>query len=162
MPLRDGGDGFMAQLTRIGGDGCCEKFINQLTQGGSRMQKTYRKFHRNNTSQEDIPLFKKLGLTPFSNLTCHQLHYIGEVKEGKSYVKIYVTCEPAQFFDFEFYDDSHHTLIHIKTGSGCIADFWPTIEKMMQGMLVVTSMENVDAPQDIAPQDIAPDAPQDV
>ena len=94
------------------------------------------------TYESDIPLFHKLGLQPY-DVDCHVEHFVGEVKSSysPSTAKIWVEGAPAQFFKFEVFDSESNQTYHIKTGSGELSDFWPTIEKMMNNMFVIKSIE---------------------
>ncbi len=98
-------------------------------------------FNRVTTYESDLPLFYKLGLEPF-DVEVHSEHYLGEIKSDESYIKIWVKCEPAQFFKFEIFDADGEQKYKASTGSGTLANFWPIAEKMMNNMFVVKAIVN--------------------
>lgn len=94
------------------------------------------------TYRHDRELFRKLGLKPFSYDTdeASDKHFVGEVKKDKSTCKVWVRCLPAQFWTFEIYCDESHATTTVQTGSGCLSDYWDMVEKIMDGMFVVTKV----------------------
>jgi hypothetical protein len=68
---------------------------------------------------------------------------MGKVSEGQATVRIWVTCSPAKFWEFEV-TDIEGVRHHVRTGSGCITDFWPSVKLVAMNMLVVRSGEGAD------------------
>jgi hypothetical protein len=102
----------------------------------------------NRTYGPDLELFNKLGLTPWVNAPHGKNHAVGTVKgkgtEDHYEVKVSVCCLPAQCWDFEirlFRNDEKGEVerqrIKLSTGSGYLSDFWPTVELLLDNMLVI-------------------------
>ena len=98
----------------------------------------------NGTHIQDFALFKKLGLERFENVPHGKQHEVGVVDDhGSEYdyhVAISVRCIPAQFWHFSIVlhkDDVEHQRIELSTGSGALSDYWPTIELLLDNMLVI-------------------------
>ena len=89
------------------------------------------------TYSSDLALFRKLGLEPF-NIASGYKHYVGKVdfKNG-SWVRVWVVGQPAQFWEFEIYDNEAKTRYKVNTGSGSFRDFWPCVRKMAQNLFTV-------------------------
>lgn len=86
----------------------------------------------------DLELFQKLGLTPFSCENQEEL-FVGEYKlphYEKANIKIWVTCMPAQFWRFEIETDEDKKF-EVSTGSGSMSDYWSSVLKVAEGMLVI-------------------------
>ena len=89
----------------------------------------------------DLELFQELGLTPFSSDNQEEL-FVGEYKlphYDKANIKIWVTCMPAQFFRFEIETDEDKKF-EVSTGSGSMSDYWSSVLKVAEGMLVVNAL----------------------
>lgn len=89
----------------------------------------------------DLELFQKLGLTPFSSDNQEEL-FVGEYKlphYDKANIKIWVTCMPAQFWRFEIETDEDKKF-EVSTGSGAMSDYWSSVLKVAEGMLVVNAL----------------------
>ena len=88
------------------------------------------------TYDEDLPLFKKLGLKPFKASTRQRI-FVGEVNPNKD-CSIKIWCEglPSQFWEFEVVDIEgfHHK---ISTGSGTLTDYWPSVLLVADACFVV-------------------------
>ena len=82
----------------------------------------------------DLELFKKLGLKPFKAKHAEET-YIGEVKNDNGYIKIWVTCCPAQFYKFEIDSKENNKKIVINTGSGCFSEYWDFAYKFLNGQI---------------------------
>ena len=86
----------------------------------------------------DIPLFHKLGLTPFETNDNEKI-LLGECvlpfDDGAS-IEVSVRCMPAQFWEFNVktVDGRQYK---ITTGSGTLSDFWDTVSKVAEGMIVI-------------------------
>ena len=92
---------------------------------------------------EDRVLFRKLGLKPFENIEGNEQFLVGKyVFPCGSMVTIRVSCFPAQFWEFEIRSEECEKMWKAETGSGALSDFWPMVEKMVDGMFVVTSVED--------------------
>jgi hypothetical protein len=90
----------------------------------------------------DVELLEKLKLKPYFDIPVHTEHYIGEAElPNGSKVKLWVQGEPAQFFKAEVYCAETKKSFTIETGSGSLSDYWPFIEEMANGMIVVTSQK---------------------
>ena len=99
------------------------------------------------TYRQDRPLFEKLGLATFSTDnhnkielgTVTLLYEDGQVS-GK--VDIAVTCLPAQFWHFKILSvEDNNQVTAVDTGSGCLSDYWPMVEKIAEGMFCVKSVQ---------------------
>ena len=89
----------------------------------------------------DLELFQELGLTPFSSDNQEEL-FVGEYKlphYDKANIKIWVTCMPAQFWRFEIETDEDKKF-EVSTGSGSMSDYWSSVLKVAEGMLVVNAL----------------------
>lgn len=89
----------------------------------------------------ETAFLKKHGLTLYSAKTWEET-YLGEVSfyDGKATAKIWVTCAPAKFYKFVVKDIEGRTWI-ISTGSGCITEYWPTVEKFAGAMIGVKQLQ---------------------
>lgn len=84
----------------------------------------------------DLGLFKELGFSQFQTDYQKEL-FVGEHKiDCKSKIKAYVTCMPAQFWRFEI-TTVQNQKFEVKTGSGSLSDYWPSILQIAEGMLVI-------------------------
>lgn len=95
------------------------------------------------TSIFDLELFKDLGLKPFATDNNKKM-FVGEYKlphYEKANVKISVSCGPAQFWEFEVETDEGYKCT-IKTGSGSLSDYWPSVLKVAEDCFVVTAYSN--------------------
>ena len=92
------------------------------------------------TYEWDKPLLKKLALNTFKAKN-RQKVFVGEYKYVKSNVKVWVTGFPAQFWEFEISNPRHRDPIIISTGSGSFINYWPFVEKILQGMIVIKNLE---------------------
>jgi len=94
----------------------------------------------------DLPLFSKLRLTPFHKHMRDARDYfdVGTVVHDEATVAVSVCCLPAMFWRFEIKragDGTPQRNYVISTGSGTLEDYWPFIEQILTGMLVVESVE---------------------
>lgn len=104
------------------------------------MSKLMDIFSRSQTYRDDLELFVRLGL-PVFDVTDQEWHDLGTVQQGVSAVKVSVLCAPAQFWKFEISnagDGSKYDIV-LETGSGMLVDYWPTVEQICGGMLVISS-----------------------
>ena len=93
-------------------------------------------FGNSTTYIDDKYLFDKLGLKTFS-LENNTEFYCGQVNfEDKSYVKVWVSCYPAQFWRFEVFCADTGKLHYFKTGSGSFRDYYPSMKFFAEGMIV--------------------------
>lgn len=86
----------------------------------------------------DLELFNKLGLKPFET-ELKEKTFVGEYKlpnYDKANVKIFVTCLPAQFWEFEVETDENYKF-SIGTGSGLLSDYWDSVILVAEGCFVV-------------------------
>lgn len=89
----------------------------------------------------DLPLFEKLGLTPFV-INNQDKNFLGEYKipdHDIASVKIWVTCMPAMFWHFEVKNEEGE-MFKVNTGSGSLTDYWDSVEKIATNMLAVNSI----------------------
>ena len=94
------------------------------------------------TYSSDRPLFKLLGLMPFTNIPIHKEYYVGEVKfKNGSTVKILVCPAPALFWKFEVYVAESNKTTKIATGSGALENFWNAVKLIAENMLDVENTE---------------------
>lgn len=90
------------------------------------------------TYSSDRPLFKLLGLMPFTGIPTDKEYFVGEVKfTNGSVVKIWVCPAPALFWRFEVFVAESKKHINISTGSGALNDFWNAIKLIAENMLDV-------------------------
>lgn len=97
------------------------------------------------TLRKDLKLFAKLELPPFK-VRRGERTLVGKIKlKDGSYIKVWVTAAPAQFWHFEVYCAENDRVHKLSTGSGSLSDYWNAIRMMAQGLLVVEeSAERVD------------------
>ena len=97
-----------------------------------------------NTYSIDKKLFKELNFNTFNNLNHEEQYYIGQFDlEDTSYIRLWVTCYPAQFWEAEIFEAQTQTKTIIETGSGALTDFWHTFLGIAKGMIVIKSVEKV-------------------
>jgi hypothetical protein len=89
------------------------------------------------TLKIDLPLFAELRLLPFKACRSERA-LVGKVTlAGGSYVKIWVTAAPAQFWHFKVYCAENSKVHKVSTGSGSLSDYWPSVRLMAEGLLTV-------------------------
>ena len=94
------------------------------------------------TCSTDKPLFRALGLSPFTNIPTGTDYFVGEVKfENDSVVKIWVCPMPALFWKFEIFVLGSFKTTHVSTGSGALANFWGAVRLIAENMFVVECTE---------------------
>jgi hypothetical protein len=87
------------------------------------------------TYSKDYDLFAKLGFKRFS-IDDQFKTLIGTYSfDDESFIKVWVTCFPAQFWHFEIYCAEVDKTYYFATGSGCLSDYWNSIELIATGML---------------------------
>lgn len=91
------------------------------------------------TYDKDRPLFRRLGLKPFSAKT-HSSFQVGAVMLPEAVVQISVTGMPAQFWDFRILRNGHSRWYAFRTGSGCLSDFWPHVVAVAEDMFTPVQM----------------------
>jgi hypothetical protein len=99
-------------------------------------------FTESTTYTVDLGLFQKLELPTFKTKNNEKL-FVGEYKfpqPSKANVKIFVTCLPAQFWEFEVETDEGYQCV-ITTGSGSLTDYWGSVYKVANGCFVVTDRQ---------------------
>lgn len=91
------------------------------------------------TYAHDLDLFSELNLQPFRDAPHGERIEVGTVHLPAGEVKIEVTCAPAKFWRFQLFpsDEGDGQRIIIRTGSGTLRDYWPSVVKFLQGMLVI-------------------------
>ncbi|MFB6318400.1 hypothetical protein [Saccharicrinis sp. FJH54] len=90
------------------------------------------------TSNSDLFLFNKLGLVPF-DIDDQDKHYLGIHtldSNPVASIKIFVTCMPAQFWEFEVTTIEGQKYV-LQTGSGPLSIFWESIVLVAQNMLSI-------------------------
>ena len=94
------------------------------------------------TRPADAPLFAKLGLAPYLDAPHSERIEVGTVHLPTGKVKVEVICMPAQAWRFELFpaDDCGGHRIILRTGSGTLSHYWPSIVMFLQGMLVVEEL----------------------
>lgn len=88
------------------------------------------------TYTEDEKLFNQLKLQPFCFHDQNE-HLVGRILSKDGDAEIYVTGMPAQFWRFIIHSNETGEITELSTGSGALVDYWPFVEKIMQGMIVV-------------------------
>lgn len=88
------------------------------------------------TYEDDVRILKDLGLKTFCAPIGTEV-YLGKHKDPTGTVKVWVTGLPAQFFRFEIFCAENKKTTKVSTGSGCFSDYWPMVEKIMNGMFVI-------------------------
>jgi len=81
-------------------------------------------FDEATTYSDDLDLFERLGLEPFS-VPLRVKHHVGDVTLDGIVVRLWVTCAPAQFWEFEF--TLKGATYHVETASGSLSANWPTV-----------------------------------
>lgn len=95
-----------------------------------------------NTYEVDKSLFKDIGFEEFHNVVCWEEYYVGRFElEDDSYIMLWVTPTPAQFWKAEIYDKSKKRKTIIETGSGSLTKYWDTFLGIAKGMIVIISIE---------------------
>lgn len=90
------------------------------------------------TYSSDRPLFKSLGLMPFTDIPVNKEYFVGEVKfKNGSVVKIWVFPAPALFWRFEVFVAESKKHLNISTGSGALNDFWNAVKLIAEDMFDV-------------------------
>lgn len=103
------------------------------------MEDKVKSIFQNDTYNCDLELFKELGLTPFNNIDNGTKHFVGRVmvEENSSYVDLYVTCFPAQFWREIIFDQDTGLTTEVSTGSGSLNRYWPTFKLIAEGFIAV-------------------------
>ena len=100
-------------------------------------------FDRVQTYSWDRLLFKKLGLDTF-DIETHKEQHVGKVDfENGSWVKIWVEAKPAEFWRFEVYVAESKRKYSISTGSGSLGNYWGTVEKVAESLIVIDTIEQL-------------------
>jgi hypothetical protein len=90
------------------------------------------------TSPTDHTIFDKLKLPLFNDINHGQLTHVGDVVVNEvNTVRVFVTCMPAQCWEFEVYNKETDCTYRLSTGSGTLNNYWPSVELIASGMLVV-------------------------
>lgn len=111
------------------------------------------------TYASDLDLFKQLGLEPFTGGGQAE-RYAGRVAIGLdgSYVDVFVSCYPAQFWRFIIHNAETGKTCEMETGSGSLADYWRAVDIFAKGMADITYL---DAEPELPPGPIVvPDGPR--
>jgi len=94
------------------------------------------------TYSSDRPLFKLLGLMPFTDIPANKEYFVGEVKfKNGSVVKIWVCPAPALFWKFEIFVAGSNKTTRVSTGSGALDNFWNAIKLIAEDILDVENTE---------------------
>jgi len=90
----------------------------------------------------DLGLFRELGLPVIRDAPHSERIEVGTVHFPIGKIKIEVTCLPAQFWRFQLFpsDDQDGQRIILSTGSGPLSDYWPSVMKFLEGMIVVEEL----------------------
>lgn len=98
--------------------------------------------YKASTYSSDRPLFKLLGLMPFTDIPTNKEYFVGEVKfKNGSVVKIWVCPMPAMFWKFEIFIPKRFKTTNVSTGSGALINFWNAIKLIAEDMLDVVTTE---------------------
>lgn len=91
------------------------------------------------TYNQDLVLFRELGLKTFKfkNYEHKRKYHVGNFFNEKGFVKIEVSFYPAMFWKFQVYSNDSETLTFFNTGSGSLTDYWPFVEQILNGMIVI-------------------------
>lgn len=81
-------------------------------------------FDEATTYRGDLDLFEELGLAPFK-VPLREKHHVGNVTLDGIVVRLWVTCAPAQFWEFEF--SLKGSGYKVETASGSLKLNWPTV-----------------------------------
>jgi hypothetical protein len=87
------------------------------------------------TDSRDLQLFQKLEIEPFEVNHQKQI-FLGMVILPFASISVYVTCMPAQFWEFEIEPDEGE-MYKVKTGSGTLSDYWQSIVLITSDCLVI-------------------------
>lgn len=94
--------------------------------------------HETVTYPWDYDLFDKLGLPRFT-IKDRNKQLLGVYRHPdyeNACVEISVTCMPAQFWHFKIIT-AEGQIYNVNTGSGSLSTYWPSIELIFEGMLVI-------------------------
>lgn len=92
---------------------------------------------KSQTYRADLKLFEELGFEPFE-VEGRERFFVGKHKietYEKAIIKVFVTCYPAQLWDFEIENDT--SKFTVSTGSGCLIDYWQTAILFAKGLVLL-------------------------
>lgn len=93
---------------------------------------------------EDVKLLRSLGLKEWE--AGHMVKtYIGKVTLPEDgWVKIWVHCLPAQFYEFEIKVSNSGELLRFSTGSGMLSTYWPMAKAVAENMFAPDNKKDDD------------------
>ena len=120
-------------------------------------------FEVNHPYTKDLVLLKELGL-PVWEAPIHEEKFIGEVfpypeheePKGRTKLRVFVQCHPAQFYRFEIErrseDDGYDGMesVEVTTGSGSLSEHWPIALAVAGHMVSVSIPTRIDTLQEVA------------
>lgn len=103
-------------------------------------------FDTASTYIRDEAIFAKHNLPVFRDIPTHKEHHVGTIEGEGCLIDVYVDPMPAQFWRFEVQTSVEEPkTFEISTGSGCLADFLPSVLLVAQSMLSVKQKTTKDA-----------------
>lgn len=81
---------------------------------------------------------------PLWECKTHETYDLGTIYEDKqegAHVKAKVNPMPAQFWEFEIYSRETGKTTIVKTGSGCLEQYFQTMVNIATGMIVIESQK---------------------
>lgn len=80
---------------------------------------------------------------PMWDCRVHETVNLGRIytDEEFGYIEAEVTCLPAQFWKFKVHSDESEKTYIVETGSGSLSEYFDTMVKMVQAMLVIELIE---------------------
>jgi len=89
---------------------------------------------------EDFDLLNELALT--QPTLDEGSEYLGRVlmEDGESWVDV-TKHMPLKCWDFSVFAADGNRQYQVSTGSGDLADYWPTVEQLADGMLIVSMVD---------------------
>lgn len=90
--------------------------------------------------RDDVPLLKKLGLEIFKCKHCVKT-FIGSVQTDQYKINVYVTCVPAQFFEFIIKNFDEEKEYKITTGSGNFTEYWNIAESFGRSLIRIDEIK---------------------
>lgn len=104
----------------------------------------------NATHSSDYELLDKLGLKRFVGAPHAEWYDLGTVEDDWASVKVEVSCWPAQFYRFTIEPKEPDVQAGvIRTGSGSLSEYWPVVEKVINGCIVFEGPPAVDQEGDL-------------
>lgn len=90
-----------------------------------------------NAYYSDIPLMKKLGLKHNFNAKHGEKTFVGSIQTESYIIDVWVTCYPAQLWNFHIKCLCEDYEYDVMTGSGDFSTHWPAIELLANSRIII-------------------------